>query len=211
MTKDYKSQRQKTLDLTYMGMALALLIVSAKITIPIHPVPIAMLTFSVMLIAMLLGAKRAVLVQTVYLIIGLVGLPVFTQGGGPDYVFRPSFGYIVGFILAAYVTGTLFDFCRVAFKKGDTALGVWWSAMLSGLAGLLAIYTVGVGYLIVLSRLYFGSSEGILHFMRVGAWLFVPSDVLSIFLATVAASTLFKLVPQLRREVRIQKSQSPLL
>lgn len=57
MNRGIKSQKQKTLDLAYMGMALALLIVGAKISIPIQPVPIAMLTFSVMLVAMLLGAK----------------------------------------------------------------------------------------------------------------------------------------------------------
>lgn len=208
MNRDIKSQKQKTLDLAYMGMALALLIVGAKISIPIQPVPIAMLTFSVMLIAMLLGAKRAALVQTVYLVIGLLGLPVFAAGGGPDYVLKPSFGYIIGFIGAALVTGSLFDFCRNAFKKGNTALGVWWSALLSGLAGLLVIYACGVTYLILISRFYMGSEKTIIHFLRVGAWVFIPSDVLSIFLATVAASTLFKLIPQLRRERSVAKISS---
>lgn len=205
MNRGIKSQKQKTLDLAYMGMALALLIVGAKISIPIQPVPIAMLTFSVMLVAMLLGAKRAVLVQSVYLLIGLLGLPVFAAGGGPDYVLKPSFGYIIGFIAAAFVTATLFDFCRSAFKKGNTALGVWWSALLSGLAGLLAIYAFGVTYLMLISRLYLGSQQGLLYFLHVGAWIFIPSDVLSVFLATVAASSLFKLIPQLRRETAVKK------
>lgn len=192
-------QKSKTRDIAYMGMALALVIVGSRITIPTQPIPISMQTFTVILVAMLLGAKRSALVQSAYMILGLIGLPIFTGGGGIDYVLRPSFGYILGFIAAAFVTGTLFDWVRTKIKHGQNTLGIWTSAMFSGMAGLIVIYSIGVLYLFFVSRFYLGSDKGLLHFINVGAWIFVPKDVLSVFLSTVAASTLFKLIPQLRQ------------
>ncbi len=199
MQKSVVTNKNKTIDLAYMGMALALMIVSAKINIPIQPIPIAMQTFAVMLIAMLLGARRAVPVLAVYLLIGLIGLPVFTAGGGPDYVLKPSFGYLIGFIAAAFVTGTVFDKLNGLASLTRSVLGTWAAALLSSVAGLLVIYAFGVTYLSLLSRFYFGSQENLLYFLRVGAWIFIPSDLLSSALAGFATVTLFKLIPHLRR------------
>ena len=54
---------------------------------------------------MLLGAKRGGLSTLVYVLIGLVGLPIFTEGGGPQYILKPTFGYLLAFIITAYLVG----------------------------------------------------------------------------------------------------------
>jgi biotin transport system substrate-specific component len=53
----------------------------------------------------MLGSKLGALSQLIYVVLGLIGIPVFTKGGGLSYIFEPSFGYLIGFILAACIIG----------------------------------------------------------------------------------------------------------
>lgn len=63
--------------------------------------------FFVLMAGFLLGAKLASLSVIVYLCIGLVGVPVFAAGGGPTYILRPGFGFLLGFVLAAFLIGAI--------------------------------------------------------------------------------------------------------
>ena len=84
--------------------------------------------------------KRQVLTYTV---MGLVGLPVFASGGGPSYILQPTFGYLVAFMLQAYVGGTYIRRSGpITFKKQLTA----------HLIGLVIVYTVGIAYFYAVSR-----------------------------------------------------------
>ncbi len=94
---------------------------------------------AVLLIGCLGGKNAAVLSQIAYLILGLLWLPVFSQGGGWTYLREPSIGYLFGFVPGAWVCGTL------AFRK---RLRLEYLA-LSCLSGLLVIHLVGISYLIV--------------------------------------------------------------
>ena len=60
-----------------------------------------------MLAGLLLGSKRGTISVVAYMLLGLAGLPIFSEGGGLWYVFKPSFGYIIGFCLGTYVTGRI--------------------------------------------------------------------------------------------------------
>ena len=71
--------------------------------------------FFVLMAAILLGGKLGAISVGCYVLLGLVGLPIFAAGGGIGYVFRPSFGYLIGFIVAAFVTGTLSRKMSVSF------------------------------------------------------------------------------------------------
>ena len=83
-----------------------LLTVSAKLRVPFWPVPITMQTFAVLLIGMAYGWKLGSATVLAYLAQGLAGLPVFTNpGAGPAYMFGPTAGYLVGFVLAAAAVG----------------------------------------------------------------------------------------------------------
>lgn len=78
----------------------------AQLTVPMWPVPITGQTLAVMLVGAALGMRRGAAALTTYLVVGLAGVPWFAEGrGGPAMVLAPSFGYIVGFILAAAIAG----------------------------------------------------------------------------------------------------------
>ncbi len=86
-----------------------LLTLSAKISVPVLPVPVTLQTFAVAALAAAFGWRIGVATVVLYLIEGLSGLPVFATGGGLDYVFRPSFGFLVGYIPMAYTIGRAAD------------------------------------------------------------------------------------------------------
>jgi biotin transport system substrate-specific component len=94
---------------------------------------------AVLLVGCLGGRNAAAISQVAYLVLGLTWFNVFTQGGGFDYIYRPSFGYLLGFIPGAWVCGLLaFRFpVRLEFLA------------FSCLIGLLAIHITGIGYLLL--------------------------------------------------------------
>ena len=98
-------------DMAFCGLFAALIGVGAflKISIPVAPFPMhfTLQLFFVLLAGFILGNKKGALCVCIYLGVGLVGIPVFAAGGGPAYVIRPTFGFLLGFVLAAYVTGSL--------------------------------------------------------------------------------------------------------
>ena len=105
------NKRMRTIDIVLCGLFTALIAVGAfiRITIPTEPYPF---TFSlqwlfVLLAGFLLGAKMGAMSVAAYVIIGLAGVPVFVHGGGPQYIFRAGFGFLLGFIPAAFVIGLL--------------------------------------------------------------------------------------------------------
>lgn len=85
------------------------LTISAKISIPVIPVPVTLQTLAVALLAAGFGWRIGVATVALYLIEGLSGLPVFASGGGIDYVLRPSFGFLVGYMPMAFIIGLVAD------------------------------------------------------------------------------------------------------
>lgn len=92
-------------SMAYCALFTALIAIGTFIKIPIPYIPITFQVMFVLLAGMLLGPRLGALSVALYVTIGLVGLPVFTQGGGFGYVLQPTFGYLIAFIFAAYLTG----------------------------------------------------------------------------------------------------------
>lgn len=86
-----------------------LLAVSARINIPLLPVPVTFQTLVVAALAAGFGWRIAVATVVAYIVEGLLGLPVFSRGGGIGYLFSPTFGFIVGMIPMAYIIGRAAD------------------------------------------------------------------------------------------------------
>ena len=112
------SSRSITQDVAVCGLFTALIAVGAFIKIVI-PVGADTMNFTlqwlfVLLAGLLLGSKRAFRSVAVYLITGLIGFPIFARGGGPAYLLRPTFGFLLGFALAAWVIGFLCEKLRPA-------------------------------------------------------------------------------------------------
>ena len=85
----------------------ALTAVGAWLRIPIPYIPVTLQMSFVYLSGVWLGSRGGALAQLVYVGAGLIGFPLFAKGGGLHYVFEPSFGYLAGFIPAAYVSGLI--------------------------------------------------------------------------------------------------------
>ena len=142
-----KGTASKAIDLTLCGFFAALIAVGAFIRIEIPVEPYAMhftlQWFFVLMAGMLLGKKRAIMSVCVYLIIGLAGVPVFASGGGPAYLIRPTFGFLLGFALAAFVMGMMMDGKRKAS---------FFCFLLTSFVGLAAYYGVGILYFYFISN-----------------------------------------------------------
>ena len=93
-----------THSLALCALFAAMIAVGALIRIPIPLVPFTLQFLFTTLAGLLLGAKQGTVAVAIYIVIGLAGLPVFSQGGGLGYVLQPTFGYIIGFCLGTYVT-----------------------------------------------------------------------------------------------------------
>ena len=102
--KEKKSLRK----MTYASLFGALTAVGGYIMIPLPPVPITLQTFFVTLSGSLLGGTMGAASQVVYILLGVIGLPVFAGGkSGIGVLFGPTGGYLVGFVVGAYITGRL--------------------------------------------------------------------------------------------------------
>ncbi len=125
-------------------LATILLAISSKIKIPFWPVPMTMQTFVVMLIGILFGWKLGLFTVSLYLMEGIVGLPVFAgtpeKGMGIVYFTGPTMGYLLGFLVTVCLTGFLkFDnnflknFIKLSFAVSFIYLfGLFWLGSLIG-------------------------------------------------------------------------------
>lgn len=145
---------------------------SAQLAVPVpwSPVPITGQTFAVLLCGAVLGARRALLAQLLYLCEGASGLPVFAGGaGGIFHLIGPSAGYLLAFPFAAGLTGLL------AERGWDRRFATMAAAMLLGSA---VIFTGGLAWL---SRFVPGD-----RLLAMGLLPFVPGDLVKTALAALA-------------------------
>ena len=112
---------------------------ASKTSLPITPVPISLHTLAVAAIAATFGARIGVATLVLYLVEGLAGLPVLSYGGGIQYLFSPSFGFILGYIPMAYIIG----------KAADQGAGrKLWTLFAAMLVGDAVLFTFGFGWLL---------------------------------------------------------------
>jgi biotin transport system substrate-specific component len=153
--------RVRARDLVLVLAAVALTAASAQIVIhvPGLTVPIPGQTFAVLLSGAALGANRGAAAMGLYLLLGLVGLPVYAGGAhGSDVVFGASGGYLFGFLVAGWVVG------RLAEARMDRSLR---TALPLFLIGEAIIYAVGVPWLAISAHMDLGTaiSQGLTPFL----------------------------------------------
>lgn len=167
-------------------MFTALIVVGAFIRIPVPLIPFTLQFLFTMLAGLLLGAKLGALSVGLYILMGLLGLPVFAEGGGIVYLFKPSFGYLIGFGVAAYVTGLI--------ANSETA-PAYPRLLAANFIGLGIVYLFGMVYCYLISNFYLGSPLGLWPLFLYCFVLAVPGDILLCCLAAVAAK---RLIPVMR-------------
>jgi len=160
---------------------------SAQIAIR-HPIPVTGQTFAVLLLAALLGSRRGVLCLLTYLAEGLLGLPVFAQGrGGLAAFLGPTGGYLVGFVVAAWIVGVLSE--RTWDRRVLSTVG----AMILGTA---VIYVCGLAWLFCLVRVFAKPLGG--GVLAVGLYPFLVGDLLKIALAAALLPSGWKIIRHFR-------------
>ena len=155
-------------DITQVGIFAALTAIGAFISLPIGPVPISLQTFFVLLSGIILGSRKAMFSQIVYVILGLIGLPIFAGfSGGLQTIFKPSFGFIIGFIIAAYVVGKISERKSNSIKNMSIAV----------ITGSLIMYVVGIPYMYYILNIILSKSLDIIQIMKIGMFMFIPGDI----------------------------------
>jgi len=155
------------------------------VPLPFTPVPVTGQTFAVLLGAAALGWQRGFLGMGLYLAAGLAGVPWFSQwSGGTDTLSAPSFGYIVGFVVAAALVGRL-----AAGGLDRTPARV----VLTMVAGNLVIYAFGLPWL--MAAVHVGLAKG----LHLGVTPFLGGDALKIALSAGLLPSSWALVGRTRR------------
>ena len=174
----------KNSSLTRISLMLSLLIISAQFTIPIGPVSISLQSMMILLIGLILPKKQAMLTSILYLIAGLIGLPVFAQAqGGLHSVFLPSFGFILSFIPSAWLVAKISEQeSKGRVKKDIQAI----------LIGNLVIYFIGIMYMTFIFNIHLELDYNLWRILSIGLLPFIPADVIKSIVALQIARRLNK-------------------
>lgn len=119
------SKKSNILLITTCAIFTALFCVFAPMSVPIGPIPVSLTNLIIYLSIYILKTKKSLISYVVYLLIGLVGLPVFSgYQGGPAKLFGPTGGYLVGFVFIHIIAGLIFEKYNGKYKIALTILGM---------------------------------------------------------------------------------------
>lgn len=166
----------------------ALITVGAFIRIPVPVVPFTLQFLFTMLAGLLLGGRRGFTTVLVYIFIGLLGLPIFAEGGGAAYILKPSFGYLIGFAAASYVTGV------IANKVSHPGYKRLFAANFIGLG---IVYLFGMVYYYMISSLYLQNPIGLWPLFLYCFILAVPGDIVLCILGAMLGKRLIPLTKKM--------------
>ena len=161
-------------DMTMCAMFTVLIAVGAFIRVPVPVVPFTLQFLFTMMAGLLLGGDLGGMSVLLYAVLGLAGLPIFTEGGGIWYLAKPSFGYIIGFIIAAYVTGRMTEHMEKFQMKRVLA---------ANFTGLLIVYGVGMAYYYFICNFVIDTPIGLWPLFFYCFVLAVPGDICLCILA----------------------------
>jgi len=184
----HSHHKLRTIDITYIGLFSTLMMVGANITsfapfMVVGGVPITLQTFFAILAGLILGSRKGALACTIYMCVGLAGAPVFARfGGGIGQILSPTFGFIITFILTAFVAGLIVE--RSGTKK---------SFIVAALVATAINYLIGTNWMFFAYKLWASAPE---NFSYKLAWLWMipplPKDIILAIFAGIFAHRLQK-------------------
>lgn len=177
----------KVQDMILIALFAALTAIGAFIKIPTPIVPFTLQYLFCAYSGLFLGARYGLYSQLLYVGLGLIGVPVFTNGGGLTYIFQPTFGYLIGFILCAYIVGKFTE------RLEEVSL---WRILGPVLLGLSAVYICGVVHLYLILNLYLGKPISVPGVIAVGFLPYIGPDLILSGLVAVSAT---RIVPVMRK------------
>jgi biotin transport system substrate-specific component len=183
----------RAIDLTLIGMFAALMAIGANITswapfLVIGGVPITLQTFFCVLAGAILGRRLGALAMIVYMLVGLFGAPVFARfSGGFGMIVGPTFGFILSFILAAYVTGFIIE-----KGNGNSSMARF---IVATLVGMVINYVVGTNWMYFAYKFWAAAPKGFSYSMA-WEWMLVPlpKDIILSIIAGVISPRIYSSV-----------------
>lgn len=176
----------KTRSLILTALFAALTAVGAFLKIPFPLSAITLQFFFTAMAGTLLGKKYGALSQAVYVLLGLVGVPIFALGGGFSYVFQPTFGFLLGLIPSAWVIGSL-------ARRPLT----FWRSVTAMLAGLAVLYAIGVPYMALIANAYLGKGLTFWQVLKNGMLIYLPGDMLKVAAGSALSCAVTRRIPNL--------------
>ena len=156
--------------------------------IPLPFVPFTLQSLMCMLAGFALGARKGAASQLLYMLMGLVGIPVFTSVAGPAAIFMPSFGYIIGFSGCAWICGAAAEFAQERQIKSFRFY------LAAAFAGTAVVYILGVAYLYVILNFWLKQEDATLFkVLSIGLFSTAGSAVVKAVVAAIAAPKLARL------------------
>jgi len=178
---DMGKTKFKTIDIAYIGLMVAVMAVCSWITVPYFAVPFTLQTFAVFVTIGLLGMERGLAAVLVYIILGLIGVPVFAGfKGGAAVLMGTTGGYIIGFIFSALVTGLI-------LKKSRKV----WVMALAMVLGLIVCYAFGTAWFMVV----YAKTKAAVGLWTALTWCVIPfiiPDICKIAVAVVISKRVGK-------------------
>lgn len=181
--------RSEIKSMVLAALFAALTAIGAFIQVPLGFTSFTLQTLFTCLSGVLLGAKWGAISQIVYVALGLVGLPVFTQGGGLGYLVKPSMGFLLGLILLAWLAGLLTRTDRSPLR-----------VVLACAVGELAMYAVALPYMYAVLNLYMGMEKSALDVLKGGMLMFLLGDAVKIAVTALVSGPLLKRVKSAHAE-----------
>lgn len=163
----------------------ALTAIGAFLQIPLGFTSITLQTFFTAMAAILLGAKWGTISQLVYVLLGIAGLPIFTQGGGLGYFLKPSMGFLIGLIPMALALGLMTQ--NLSRKQN------WFPRLIAALVvGEIVLYLIGTPYMGAILNLYMGKDYSAWEIFRIGCLIYLPGDLVKLLAVALLYAPLTK-------------------
>lgn len=170
-----------TKDMILCALFSALIVVGAYIKIPIPVVPFTLQFLFTNLAGLLLGSRQGFIATGTYIFIGLLGLPIFASGGGIGYIFQPTFGYIIGFVLGAWLAGFIVEHSKAPGTR---------TMLTASFANLAVVYAMGMVYYYLMANYYLGTPIGAKALMLYCFVLAIPGDIVLCLCSALLAKRL---------------------
>ncbi|HHV39522.1 MAG TPA: biotin transporter BioY [Tepidimicrobium sp.] len=176
-------------EMILISLFTALTAIGAFISIPIGDVPITLQSMFSLLAGLLLGPKLGALSQLVYVLLGLSGIRIFAGfSGGPQTIFKPSFGFLIGFIFAALIVGKFIHDGKLTGLKG---------IVLTAFLGTFVIYLFGISHMYIILNKMMDKAISLSATIKMGCLIFLPGDILKAILTSFIA---FKVLERLKTD-----------
>ncbi|MDY4592001.1 MAG: biotin transporter BioY [Eubacteriales bacterium] len=188
--KNSATTTMTTKNIASIGLMTAVLCLLGPISLPIGLVPITLGTLGIYLTAYLLGWKKGVLCTIIYLLLGMVGVPVFSNfGAGLAKLVGPTGGYLIGYIPMSFIIGFFAD--KFRNNKPMQLLGM--------ILATIVLYAIGTAWLSVAAKLTFAKA------LAAGVTPFIVGDAIKIVMAMILGMPIKDRVALFNQQDKVSK------